>query len=412
MKFSNIIILFIGIELVFNQLKAQQDAYPFETDHYDFVKDSENRFELFSDSTPYKNFYAQFDSLILFGEGRLNIVHLGGSHIQADIYTHRFRQRLNAFQPGIINQRGFVFPFKIAQTNNPSNYRVLYSGEWSSYKNTQREKDGLLGLSGIAVRTFDTSATVKIFLNRDTLLHFEYNRLKIFHPSDSKEFDLVVNTGSNCIKKLSMNQPGYTFYEFDRYSDSIELRFIRRDSSQVKFDLYGLSFENDEPGIVYNAIGVNGAKLESFLRCELFVDHLSALHPNMVIVSIGTNDGYTRRFDKDKYRTEYKLLLSKINEAAPNAAILLTVPNDDYLFHRYVNRNTEQMEKVIVDLARDQNLGVWDFYDIMGGLNSVHAWYDAGLMNRDRVHFSKPGYIYKGDLMFTAFLNTWESFLK
>jgi hypothetical protein len=105
-------------------------------------------------------------------------------------------------------------------------------------------------------------------------------------------------------------------------------------------------------------------------------------------------------------------LLKHIRQSAPDAAVLLTVPNDSYLFKRYINRNTGRMMDVINDLADKNNLAVWDFYSIMGGLNSAQAWFDAHLMNPDHIHFSRQGYILKGDLFFAAFLNTWEEFLK
>ncbi len=412
MNIRHLLFILSGVVFFSTFLRSQDEAYPIEVRSYPFIQYPNNRFILSHDSTQFRDLYSKFDSLILYGQGQLSIVHLGGSHIQADIYTHRMRQRFNNLQPGLINGRGFIFPYRVAGTNNPKNYRVEYSGEWTTCKSTHNHPECHLGLSGISVSTTDTSSKIKIFLNRDTSLHFEFNRLKIFHPDDLKELNVLVSHPENVVKKLRASQMGYTLYEFNQYYDSIELKFVRTDSQQVKFDLYGLSFESDDQGIIYNSIGVNGAKLESYLNCELFENHLSALKPDLVIVSIGTNDGYTRRFDKRQYLLNYRQLLAKITRAAPNSAILLTVPNDSYLFRRYINRNTAEMEEVILELSERYGLAVWDFYEIMGGLNSVKAWYDAGLMNADRVHFSKEGYVLKGDLLFAAFLNTWNEFLR
>jgi hypothetical protein len=47
----------------------------------------------------------------------------------------------------------------------------------------------------------------------------------------------------------------------------------------------------------------------------------------------------------------------------------------------------------------------------MGGLNSAKEWYNSGLMNKDHIHFNKPGYILKGDLFYTAFMNGWQDHL-
>jgi hypothetical protein len=100
-----------------------------------------------------------------------------------------------------------------------------------------------------------------------------------------------------------------------------------------------------------------------------------------------------------------------VRQAVPNAAIMLTVPNDSYLFKKYINHNTSLIREIIYDIARTNGYGVWDFYSIMGGLNSAMSWYNNGLMNKDHIHFNKPGYLLKGDLFFTAFLTSWNEHL-
>jgi lysophospholipase L1-like esterase len=390
---------------------SQQEYYPFETGHFHFIDYSKNSFRLYDDSSSFSVFYQKFDSLLQYGTGQLKIVHIGGSHIQADIYTHRIRQRFSEFEPGISGYRGFLFPYSIARSNNPANYRVEYSGSWTFCKSTRRDTNCWLGLAGYSVSTSDTNASVKIFLNNDSCMHFDFNRLKVFHPYTHHDYGLKIIYPGNCLARIRNQKLGYTEYRFAAFQDSVEFVVCRTDTIQDQFVLFGLSFENDDPGIVYNAVGVNGARLESFLRCQLLENHLEAIRPDLVIISIGTNDGNTKRFDADLYRSGYLELLARISKSVPDAAILLTVPNDSYLFKKYINRNTEKMMNVIIDLARNNDYAVWDFYSIMGGLNSVRAWYDAGLMRPDHIHFNRQGYLLKGDLFFAAFLKTWEGFL-
>ncbi len=126
-----------GLPLTSTGVFSQQEYYPFETSHYHFIDYTKNRFSLYNDSSSFLVFYQIFDSLLQYGTGQLKIAHIGGSHIQADIYTHRIRQRFDEFEPGISGYRGFVFPYSIAGSNNPSNYRVEYSGSWTFCKNTQ-----------------------------------------------------------------------------------------------------------------------------------------------------------------------------------------------------------------------------------------------------------------------------------
>ncbi|UCH14926.1 MAG: hypothetical protein JSV22_02910, partial [Bacteroidales bacterium] len=302
-----------------------------------------------------------------------------------------------------------IFPYRVARTNNPSNFKVKYNGLWEYCKNTQQKRNCALGLSGYSVSTYNPNSLIQINLNADTSSYYDFNRLKLFHNHDTTNFELLINN-SEAVCKVSENDSlGYTAYELNRHYKELTLRFKKTDSIQNHFTIYGISFENDDPGIIYNSVGVNGAKLSSYLRCNLFSRHLTALNPDLIIISLGTNDGYTRKLNSELYKENYEQLLKMIEQASPGAAILLTVPNDSYLYRRYINRNTEKMRSIIFDLARDNYYGVWDFYTIMGGLNSSYAWQLNGLMNSDKIHFNRKGYLFKGDLFFNAFLKAYEN---
>lgn len=405
-----IILIFITLNII-SKIAAysQQDYYPFEIKKYSFIRYDRNSFIFFNDSSEFENVFNIFDSLIISGKGQLKIVHIGGSHIQADVYTNRTRQRLHELNNGLAGARGFIFPYKVARTNNPSNFKVKYDGLWEYCKNTQQKSNCALGLSGYSISTYNPNSSIQINLNTDTTTYYDFNKLKIFHNHDTTNFEVLLNN-SETVRAVNMNDSlGYTGFELNRHYDELTLKFSKADSIQNHFTIYGISFENDDPGIIYNSVGVNGAKLNSYLGCNLFSRHLRALNPDFVIISLGTNDGYTRKFNSTLYKENYEQLLKMVKQASPGAAILLTVPNDSYLYRRYINRNTEIMRSIIFDLARDNNYGVWDFYTIMGGLNSSYVWHLNGLMNRDRIHFNRTGYIFKGDLFFNAFLKAYEN---
>lgn len=388
---------------------SQQYYYPFEIEKYSFIRYDRNNFIFFNDSSKFENIFDKYDSLIIHGKGQLKIVHIGGSHIQADVYTNKIRQRFQDFNYGLTGPRGFIFPYKVAKTNNPSNFKVRYTGLWDYCKNTQQKRNCTLGLSGYSISTYDPHSSIQISINTDSTAYYDFNRIKIFHNHDTTNFDILLNHEEDTIK-ISINDTlGYTEYEFSRYRDELILNFCKSDSIQNHFTIYGISFENDDPGTIYSSVGVNGAKLNSFLGCNLFVRHLSALSPDLIIISLGTNDGYSRNFNSLQYKENYVQLLKMIQQAAPEAAVLLTVPNDSYLYRRYINRNTEKMRSIIFEIAGNNNFAVWDFFTIMGGLNSSYAWNLNGMMNRDKIHFNRKGYLFKGDLFFNAFLKAYEN---
>jgi lysophospholipase L1-like esterase len=248
-------------------------------------------------------------------------------------------------------------------------------------------------------------------VNADSTKFYDFNKVRIYTSLDTNSYIPVVNQDNVASNHFDYNK-GLVEYTLKNYIDTLYLSLEKTDTAQNNFTLYGIELMNDNPGIVYNAIGVNGASLPSFLRCQLFEEHLSILKADMVVISIGTNDGNTRRFDREYYKSNYDTLIQRIRNANPETAILLTVPNDSYLYRKYINKNTAEIEKVIIELAKEYNCGVWDFYKIMGGLNSIYVWQREGLAKYDKIHFNWRGYMLKGDMLFNAILKSYDNHLE
>jgi len=87
------VLIFISV-LCPNYSWAQIADYPIEMPAVGNINFSRACFEKISENEKYSGLFLKFDSLLVRGDNSINIVHIGGSHIQADIYTHRIRQRL------------------------------------------------------------------------------------------------------------------------------------------------------------------------------------------------------------------------------------------------------------------------------------------------------------------------------
>lgn len=401
-------ILFLLFALNTQRIKAQNPDYFLGAKTYPFIDYEDNAFINTENNQSFITFYNKIDSLVRFGDRKINILHLGGSHIQADIYTNQVRKRFIELGPDMNAGRGLIFPVKMAQTNNPPNFSVSYTGKWS-YSKCTKSDNSILGLTGFSVTTYDSVASISINPNRDSLVHYTFTHVRVFHsPSyykiHIKSIDSVYSGRYN-------NDYGYTEFKLPSDQEIINLQ-LARDSTNDSFSLYGISMENDASGIIYNSIGVNGAMLSSYLHCNLFSQQLKVISPEMIIISIGTNEGNTLHFDSLSYINNYRNLIDLVHNTLPEAAILLTVPNDCYYQKKYTNKNTSAIRNVIFTLAEEKNCGVWDFYKIMGGFNSSQIWYSNKLMGADRIHFNRDGYLLKGDLFFTAFLKSWESHIE
>ena len=100
-----------------------------------------------------------------------------------------------------------------------------------------------------------------------------------------------------------------------------------------------------------------------------------------------------------------------VRRQSPDCTFIFITNNDSY---RYISRgmtynyNAPAVEKAMFELAEEVGAAVWDLYDIMGGKNSVITWRDAGLVQSDRLHFTKSGYQLLGDLLYNAFADDYN----
>ena len=91
--------------------------------------------------------YIYIDSLLRTGKGRLNILHIGGSHVQGGMFTHRMRLNLDSLGGLRPAGRGMLFPYRAIKTNAPADYVLSSGGAWHGIRNVQRDSTTLLGLS-------------------------------------------------------------------------------------------------------------------------------------------------------------------------------------------------------------------------------------------------------------------------
>ena len=133
-------------------VKVEVPDYPFT--HFD-----RNRLQYPGDSLAMERFFDLLDSLLFTGQGHVNIMHIGGSHVQAGVFSQQMRDRLLNLSPGITVGRGLVFPFM--KTNTPCSYVISRTGDWEYYRNALPFPTRM-GLAGASVTTSDPEANFSI----------------------------------------------------------------------------------------------------------------------------------------------------------------------------------------------------------------------------------------------------------
>lgn len=356
-------------------------------------------------SSKMKYFVNKLDSVLLFNKGRVNILHIGGSHVQADFYTNVIRMNIDSLNGSLKSPRGFIFPYTVAKTNNPYNYKVKYEGEWASARNALKQFYPPQGLSGINVSTSDSNAWFSVKLNITKEKRWATDCIHLLGKSfNGKTVPILAINDSVKVESI-LESTGYRF-DLSNQIDSfaISLQMCQPDT----FVVTGLYLDNKESGIVYNTVGVNGASVPSYLGCIDFERDLQLIKPDLCVFAIGINDAADQNFNDSIFFENYNLLINRILNVSPNCAFIFITNNDSYKrIHRryYNNPNGEIARQVFYKLATKWQGIVWDLYEIMGGEKSMQKWQNVGLAARDKIHFTRDGYEIVGKLFYDAFLN-------
>ncbi|MDQ3072752.1 MAG: GDSL-type esterase/lipase family protein [Bacteroidota bacterium] len=402
-KFFNLFLFLLFAGTAFAQ------PYVIDRSKYSFLPFEKNKLYLPETANAYPLFES-LRKLMLSGEEQVNIVHIGDSHIQADYFSGRLRELFQTTFPGGNGGRGFVFPYTLAHTNNPVNYKVTYTGSWSGCRNVEYNRECLLGLAGISATTNDDYSTFTISTVMQDL-PYDYSRIRLYYDAPDGVYQVMLL--QNDLPLSPSIDSVNNIFEWNLLTSVTEVKFeIKRKASQTgAFTVLGVALETRDPGIVYHAIGVNGAEVRSFLRCSLFSKQLRTLNPSLIILSLGTNDAYTASFSSKDFEESYRKLIQDIKLHNPTALIMLTTPGDCYRYRKYPNPNNSTAGDVIHRLALEEKVAVWDFYTAMGGLGSIQKWYTHGLSAADRVHLTRPGYYLQAELFYEAFLMAFDDYL-
>lgn len=346
-------------------------------------------------------------------QSKINILQIGDSHIQADFLSAQVR---NDFQNDFGNAgRGIVVPLRVAGTNEPFNYRITSNVACNSKRCVFVNNPMPVGIGGVTIQSdFDSiSFTIKTF-NSPTS-KYDFNKITLFYQKDSS-FDFVIeDTAGNILGTLNHKTPDEFPYISSSFlsarTNEVILSAVKTDSSQNNATIYGLDLENGNSGIIYHAIGVNGAEAFQYAEARYFAGQTQAIHPDLFIISLGTNEAQHKPFDKDLTLSRIDSLIKQLRAVNPLTPIILTTPPDSYYHKKYYNLSVGVVHTMLVDYAKQNDLAVWDLYSIAGGYKSCYQWKKYGLMRSDGIHFTRAGYEFQGNLFYEAIIKSYNKYV-
>lgn len=306
----------------------------------------------------------------------IRILHIGDSHIQAEMVTNELRRLLQAKYGNA--GRGLMMPLRLAGTNQSHDYTAT-----SPVKDVKQTRLLKLpwpvapGVTGVAFQPGE---------NTTVTWHPKCEGHKI------KSAKLLSSKGITDVSPVSS-------------VDSLTTDIAAGES------VYGLLTDNGKPGVLYSAIGNNGACYNDYLLINKFAEQTPVFAPDLIVLSMGTNEAFSYMTDDEITRSVHDVI-RLLHYYNPDAQLLVLTPMECQKnrnhghkplspYYDILLKNKEVAELIKAECQR-LSVPVWDFYTVAGGDGASNKWIDANLFSRDRIHLVNNGYVLQANLLFKA----------
>lgn len=403
-------------------------------------------------------------------EQHVRVVHIGDSHIQGGFFTGKTRDILQSeFGNGGL---GFIFPYRLAKSNGNKEILFSSSAPWKGKRNIFADESDLVGISGYELTTEATDFAVKLEVKES---EFYFNTIKLFTPYTTNMFSFaetnesinfqnyvtekkshyirsgevlsviarkygvsvsqikaanglksdVIRAGGTLtipvktqkpkpidrsVFKFLQSQKDLNYYSYYSASPKHDI-WLLPNPIEGNFILNGVVLENDLPGVIYSAIGVNGARFRDYNKTELFFHQLSGLEPDLIVISLGTNEAFDK-LEPEEYLEELFKFIAKTKTVVPDIPILLTTPPPALERRSVPNKFSKKYTEAINDIDKEKQLAVWDLFSVLGGLENIKVNAQKKLLAGDYIHYSKKGYEYSGTLFAEALMNAFYNYIE
>lgn len=364
-------------------------------------------------------FYKKVNNYKKKKSGKIRILFIGDSHIQADFFSGRFRDFCqSSFGSG---GRGYAVPVDRPGAPGQMGIHCVISKNWSVINAKKSERSSTLsGFYGLAMRrhiSLDRNAFIS-FTTAKSMTH--YADIYYIGHTNGGEIDVYINgihadTVRLFRKELTASRLRYTNVEGISTLKIIskQNQTLKNTTTQANLDfapvqIIGAVFESEKSGFVVDAAGLNGARIATAAAMDrtAFCTQLSWREYDLVAVCFGANDALYRKINQNKIKADFHEIHSRISSALPECSVLfITAPdmkpgmNEFPDYNEIVAGNMRMINQITCETAAALGCGFWDQQKAMGGAGSVGIWRLEKLWRSDMIHASYNGYMLLGDML-------------
>lgn len=343
------------------------------------------------------------------------ILHFGDSLVVSDFVSSTLRRRLQ-HEFGDAGHGFMLVANAWPSYFHNDVYRFATSGWLVSRIVGPLTADGLYGLGGVSFR-----ALPGVRARFGTVDDGDYGRavsrfeIAYLESPDGADIEFSMDGKSNA--RISTNGPTKrsVFYEIKVPDGPHQLEVVSRGKGYVR--LFGVVMERDVPGVVLDALGVQGARIRFLDKQDdaHWAEQLRWRKPNLVVYEFGANEsGDGLLYPMVDYHRTMKDVIEQARRALPEASCLVIGAMDRA---RKVDEGLQSMG-IIPLLVKEQRAvaaeagcAFFDTFAAMGGNGSMPSWVRRGLGQADLTHPSGLGAEILGNWIFRGLMQGYNAYL-
>jgi lysophospholipase L1-like esterase len=400
--------IILAIEVCSFSARAQPVDFTYPT--YGLEVDEDNVIQNVLHLQP---FYEHLYQLNSQASKKVSIVHIGDSHIQADYLTSVVRRNFHLHFGNA--GRGLVVPLQVAGTNEPANFKTMSNITWKSKRCVFPDQPLPIGVGGVTIQTTNANANLEIRMH-DLWLDYTFNSLTLFYKKDERSYHFSIRSSENVQlavidSSCSSLARNVSKVSWEKGIGAVTIHSVKAAPQQSQAVLFGAVLENSNNGVLYHAIGVNGAKARHYNAAAFFAEQTGALDADLFVISLGTNESADYPNIDRNFRNHLDQLVSSLKMHNPRAHFVLVTPQEVFRRRNKSNPGIVQIREEIIRYAVEHGLAFYDMYRALGGEHSALNWRSGGLLSPDGIHLTKDGYEYQGNLFFHALMKGYNSYV-
>ncbi|MDH3200880.1 MAG: GDSL-type esterase/lipase family protein [Myxococcales bacterium] len=342
--------------------------------------------------------------------------HYGDSSIATDLITSTVRGQLqrrfgDAGHGFVIAATGHI-PYKHRGVRQSSN-----DDSWITREVARRQdRHGRYGYGGVQSRA-QRGAWARVATAPRGELGTKASRFDIYYQEQPRGGTFAVRLDRGDWEEISTKAPelGDAVYSVDAPDGPHQIHVRYKKGGPVHF--YGVVVERDGPGVVYDSLGLVGARANRLLNFEEahIASQLKQRGTDLVVLGFGGNEASDDKPEHLFYE-DYARVLAHVRQGREDLGCLVFAPLDQASRRRGRIRTLETIPRIVAAQRRaalEAGCAFYNTWEAMGGRDAMRRWYKAHprLAMSDFRHATPAGYEIIGNMFYKALLAGFADYL-